>query len=65
MESKLTTDENGTKIWKLPNGLLHREDGPAVEHSNGNNYWWINGVSYTEQQYKYETRSVKLEKLLK
>jgi hypothetical protein len=24
-------------------GELHREDGPAVEHSNGSKYWYKNG----------------------
>lgn len=22
---------------------LHREDGPAIEYTDGNNEWWING----------------------
>jgi len=64
MESKLTIDKYGTKEWRLPSGELHRENGPAVEWSNGDTSWWINGVSYTEQEYKYETRSVKLKLLL-
>jgi hypothetical protein len=64
MESKLTIDKYGTKEWRLPSGELHRENGPAVEWSNGDTSWWIKGVSYTEQQYKYETRSVKLKLLL-
>jgi hypothetical protein len=24
-------------------GRLHREDGPAVENSDGSGEWWING----------------------
>ena len=111
MDSKLTIDKLGNKIWKLPNGnyhredgpavewgngdkswwlndLRHREDGPAIEYSNGNKEWWlsgqlhrengpaieysygdkewyINGKQYTEKEYKYKTRSIKLNKLLK
>ena len=25
------------------NGNLHREDGPAIERSNGTKYWYLNG----------------------
>jgi hypothetical protein len=25
------------------NGLLHRTDGPAVEHSDGDKAWYLNG----------------------
>lgn len=28
--------------WYL-NGLLHREDGPAIEYGNGSTEWYING----------------------
>ena len=84
MEYKLTI--NGDKEWRLPNGLLHREDGPAfeyngtkvwytngkrhrengpaVEYANGIKKWFLYGVSYTEQEYKYKTRSRKLKSLL-
>ena len=32
---------HGTKEWHL-NGKLHREDGPAVEYSNGDKRWYLN-----------------------
>ena len=64
MESELTIDEYGTKYWTLPNGDFHREDGPAIELGNDSKYWYLNGVPYTEQQYKIETRSIKLKLLL-
>ena len=65
MESKLTIYEYGTKEWKLPNGYFHREDGPAIEWANGSGKeWYLNGREYTEQEYKYEMRSVKLKLLL-
>jgi hypothetical protein len=35
-------DEYGTKFWRL-NGLLHREDGPAVEWPDGDKDWYVNG----------------------
>jgi hypothetical protein len=36
------TVDRGTARWRL-NGLLHREDGPAVEHVNGDKSWWLDG----------------------
>jgi hypothetical protein len=28
--------------WFL-NGVLHRHDGPAIEHSDGSKIWYLNG----------------------
>ena len=64
MKPKLTVYDNGDKVWKLPSGDLHREDGPAIEFLSGFKIWWINGIQYTEQDYKYKTRSIKLKLLL-
>jgi hypothetical protein len=38
---------NGNKFWHHK-GLLHREDGPAIESLEGNKEWWINGVLHRE-----------------
>jgi len=55
---------NGSgKEWYL-NGLLHREDGPAIVNGDDYKWWYLNGREYTEQEYKYEMRSVKLKLLL-
>ena len=35
-------DEYGDKHWYL-NGKLHRENGPAIEYSNGGKHWCLNG----------------------
>ena len=35
--------DGGTKFWFV-NGLLHREDGPAVEYANGRTEFWLNGL---------------------
>jgi hypothetical protein len=48
MKSKLTIDRHSTKIWRLPNGSLHREDGPALEYNNGDKSWYINGLRHRE-----------------
>ena len=38
----VTIDDYGTKRWFL-NDKLHREDGPAIEWSEGSKYWYLNG----------------------
>lgn len=40
---KLFTNEIGDKIYGYYN-LLHREDGPAKEFTNGHKEWWFFGV---------------------
>lgn len=35
--------KNGTKFWHK-NGLLHRENGPALILGNGYMVWYINGI---------------------
>ncbi len=36
-------DADGNKRWWNVKGLLHREDGPAVEYIDGEQQWWVNG----------------------
>jgi hypothetical protein len=38
--------DNGKSWWV--NGKLHREDGPAIECSNGDKEWWVNGKRHRE-----------------
>ncbi len=35
-------DSNGTKRW-YRDGLLDREDGPAVEFADGTKFWYVEG----------------------
>ncbi len=48
MMNRLIIDEDGTKRWINEKGLLHREDGPALEYSFGSNYWYFNGEYHRE-----------------
>jgi hypothetical protein len=64
MKPKLTIYDNGNKSWELPNGKLHREDGPAIEWPSGGKRWFLNDIQYTENEYKCEMRSRKLKLLL-
>jgi hypothetical protein len=37
------TFEDGTQEWLLPDGRLHRTDGPARIYPSGTQSWWQNG----------------------
>jgi hypothetical protein len=41
----LEIDDRGTQRW-WKNGLLHREDGPAVIYLDGYESWYLNGESH-------------------
>ena len=41
-------DRWGTKGWWL-NGERHREDGPAVEYTDGTKVWFLNGEAVSEK----------------
>ena len=47
IEYKVKVFASGTKYWYL-NGKLHREDGPATEHTNGSKKWFLNGKLHRE-----------------
>lgn len=49
--------------WYL-NGLLHREDGPAVEWSNGVTDWWLNGNRYDKEDFHQCLKKKKLNEKL-
>ena len=37
--------------WSL-NGNLHREDGPALEYTDGTKFWYLDGEQYTESEWE-------------
>jgi hypothetical protein len=47
MSSNKQEFPNGTKYFN-EQGLLHRTDGPAVEHKDGYKSWYINGQWHRE-----------------
>ena len=57
MKSKSIIDENGNKRWKLPNGDLHREDGPAVEWWDGGKAWYLDGKLHREDGPAYQSKN--------
>ena len=40
-------DDGGNKFWYF-NDQYHREDGPAVEYSDGSKEWYLNGKYHRE-----------------
>ena len=47
----LTVTHNGYKFWELPNGELHRTDGPAVEYPSGSKAWFLHDQHLTEAEF--------------
>jgi len=46
-------DEYGNKWW-LFNSQLHREDGPAIEYTDGTKYWYLHGQQHRIDGPAYE-----------
>lgn len=44
----LTVSEASARVWTLPDGTLHREDGPAVEWVDGTKFWYRLGHVHRE-----------------
>jgi len=63
MKDGLNIDKYGNKLWYL-NDKRHRTDGPAIEYSNGDEFWFLNGIMLSEEEYLQATRKKKLELLL-
>jgi len=47
-KSECGIDNEGTKRWYNKGGELHREDGPAIEKSDGTKQWYKNGRFHRE-----------------
>ena len=45
-------------VWQHQ-GLVHREDGPAITFDDGKKEYWLNGVEVSEYQWKLQTKRVK------
>jgi len=51
---------NGDKHWFMYN-RLHRLNGPAIPSRNGNiQFWYLNGIEYSEKEYKEKMRRKKI-----
>ena len=47
MKNGRFVDEQGS-IYYYRRGLLHREDGPAIEYTDGSKYWYQNDELHRE-----------------
>jgi hypothetical protein len=54
----VTVDDYGNKFWYL-DGKYHREDGPAVEYTNGTKYWYLDGKELTETDWRKQIQKTK------
>jgi hypothetical protein len=63
---KITKDIDyyGTICYYNEQGQWHREDGPAVEWSDGDKYWYINDKEYSEQEFNNLILKKRLQKIL-
>ena len=41
-------DTFGNKEWRNVDGVVHREDGPAIEWKDGTKSWYLNGQRHRE-----------------
>ena len=46
--SKIIKKEYSDRTIYTLNGVIHREDGPAIEYHNGDKLWYINGHLHRE-----------------
>jgi hypothetical protein len=47
-EYRVTVSNSETRWYKLGTNQLHREDGPAIERSDGTKCWYLNGKLHCE-----------------
>ena len=50
MNNDIKTGSYGTKYYYV-NNVLHREDGPAIESSNGTKYWYLEDELLTKKEF--------------
>jgi hypothetical protein len=55
MQPEMSIDSFGAKVWRLSNRNIHREDGPAVEYTDGDVEWRLRGQSMSFDEWLAET----------
>jgi len=59
MSKVVVFDQCGCKfIYK--DGKLHCEDGPAIVHVDGAQWWYLEGVQLTEEEFKQRLELMRL-----
>ena len=50
LKYRIEVDTRGTRWYYNSANQLHRDDGPAIEYSDGVKPWYINGKRLTEAE---------------
>jgi len=50
----------GHKYW-YSNGRYHREDGPAIDYGDGNEYYYLYGSSVRKEQFNEKVNELRLQ----
>jgi len=63
---EITYNERGDRECRI-NGLLHREDGPAVEYESGAKSWYLNGryIKYDPETWDQLVQESHIENIMK
>ena len=46
LKYRIDVDTHGTRRYYNCTGRYHRDEGPAVEYTNGTKYWYQNGLPH-------------------
>src|SRR4051812_7124115 len=60
MTSVMKTFKDGSTDWRNEKGEYHRVDGPALEFSDGNKYWFINDCRHRSDGPAVEQNGTKM-----
>ena len=52
MKYIVEVDDWGNQEWRNKNGILHREDGPAIIGPDGYKIWYFEGEYLTEAAWR-------------
>ena len=53
---------DGSKYW-YKNGMYNREDGPAIEYSDGGVWWYLEGQEYSEEEFNEKITKAAVKKI--
>ena len=57
-------DQDGVVRYRNSDGLLHREDGPAIEGADGTRFWYLNGEWLSENEFEARKPARKIDDTL-
>jgi hypothetical protein len=59
-----TINKYGTTVYRNNKCQLHRLGGPAIIRSNGTQFYYVDGIEYTKEQYPQAVVEYKLKQLV-